>query len=123
MNIVNITSVCAFTTKDTSTIREIMAPRNSEITRQSLAEATLRPGACTEAHYHPQTEELYYIVQGTALIAIEGETHTAAVGDAIGILPGQRHQIRNLGDEDLVFLCCCVPAYADTDTIMCTPLL
>jgi mannose-6-phosphate isomerase-like protein (cupin superfamily) len=123
MDVVNRNAVVAFTTKDTSTIREILAPRNSGVTRQSLAEATLPPGAATQAHLHPQTEELYYILQGEALMAVEGERRAVGPGDAIAILPGQRHQIRNTGAGDLVFLCCCVPAYEDADTVMCEPLL
>ena len=39
MDVVNRNSVTAFTTKVTSTIREILAPRNSNAQRQSLAEA------------------------------------------------------------------------------------
>jgi mannose-6-phosphate isomerase-like protein (cupin superfamily) len=123
MDIVNRDRVNAFTTKDTSTIREILAPRNSSIARQSLAEATLRPGAKTEAHRHPQTEEIYYILTGSGRIAIEGETQTVAPGDGIAIPAGQRHQIQNVGTEDLVFLCCCVPAYTDADTEFCDALI
>lgn len=123
MDVINRDAVAAFTTKDSSTIREILAPRNSGAQRQSLAEATLLPGAATEAHYHPKTEELYYILQGEAQMAIEAEQRTVGRGDGIAILPGQRHQIRNIGAEPLVFLCCCVPAYEHEDTVMCEPLL
>lgn len=122
MDVVNRNAVTAFTTKDTSTIREILAPRNSGVARQSLAEATLLPDAATQAHLHPQTEELYYILQGEALMAVEGERRAVGPGDAIAILPGQKHQIRNTGRGDLVFLCCCVPAYEDADTVMCESL-
>ena len=123
MDVVNRNSVTAFTTKDTSIIREVLAPRNSGAERQSLAEATLPPGAQTEAHSHPNTEELYYLLQGEALMAIEQEKRCVGTGDAIVIPAGKRHQIRNIGATDLVFLCCCVPAYSDTDTLMCAALL
>jgi mannose-6-phosphate isomerase-like protein (cupin superfamily) len=122
LDIVQRDSVPAFVTKDTSIIREIMAPRNASVQRQSLAEATLAPGAATEAHFHPITEEVYYILRGEGIMAVEGEQRRVGPGDAIGILPGQRHQIRNNTTEELVFLCCCVPAYEDADTIMCEPL-
>jgi mannose-6-phosphate isomerase-like protein (cupin superfamily) len=123
MDVVNRDTVAAFTTKDSSTIREILAPRNSAVARQSLAEATLPSGAETIAHFHPGTEEIYYLLRGTGRMAIEGEVREVGPGDAIAILPGQRHQIRNTGEEDLVFLCCCVPAYQHDDTVMCDPLL
>jgi mannose-6-phosphate isomerase-like protein (cupin superfamily) len=123
MDVINRDYVNAFTTKDTSTIREILAPRNSSLERQSLAEATLAPGAKTQAHLHPQTEEIYYILSGTGCMAIEGEQQQVSVGDGIPIPVGRRHQILNTGTEDLVFLCCCVPAYTDADTEFCEPLI
>ena len=116
-------AVHAFVTKDTSVIREILAPRNASVQRQSLAEATLTRGSATQAHYHPSTEEIYYILRGEGEMAVEGEQSRVRPGDAIGILPGQRHQIRNATEQDLVFLCCCVPAYEDADTVMCASLL
>lgn len=123
MDVINRDGVPAFITKDTSTIREILAPRNSCIVRQSLAEATLAPGASTEAHYHPNTEEIYYLLSGTGIMAIEEEIREVVPGDSIAIPPGARHQIRNSGEVALVFLCCCVPAYLDADTVMCPALL
>lgn len=124
MDIVNRNAVAAFTTKDTSVIREILAPRNAEtVARQSLAEATLPPGAQTQAHRHPNTEELYYLLSGRGLMAIEDEFREVSPGDGIAIAPGARHQIRNVGDTDLVFLCCCVPAYSDDDTVICEELI
>ena len=122
MDIVNRNAVTAFTTKDTSTIREILAPRNSCIQRQSLAEATLPPGGMTQAHFHPNTEEIYYIISGSARMKVDNEERGVGHGDGIAIPAGQKHQIRNTGQTDLVFLCCCVPAYEDSDTVMCDSL-
>ena len=124
MDVINRDDAPAFTTKDSSTIREILAYRNSPDTvRQSLAEATIAPGQETQAHFHPNTEEIYYMLRGGALMALEGERREVRPGDAIAIPPGARHQIRNTGAEDLVFLCCCVPAYENVDTVMCDNLL
>jgi mannose-6-phosphate isomerase-like protein (cupin superfamily) len=123
MDVINREQVIAFTTKDTSTIREILAPRNSAIVAQSLAEATLSPGARTQAHRHPQTEEIYYILAGKGLMAIESEQREVSVGDGIAIPAGKRHQVWNVGAQNLVFLCCCVPAYSDADTEFCESLI
>lgn len=121
MDIVNRDRVQAFVTKDTSIIREILSPRNSSIARQSLAEATVRPGEATEEHVHPGTEEIYYLLRGRGRMRLGGEEREVAPGDGIAIPPGSRHQIRNTGKEDLVFLCCCVPAYQDEDTALSPP--
>ena len=123
MEIVSLESVPCFTTKDGSTIRELLSFRNSQIIAQSLAEARLDPGAETEAHVHPAAEEIYYLLAGHGLMAIEHETRSVTAGDAIAIPPGKRHQIRNIGGETLVLLCCCSPAYSDSDTVMCESLL
>ena len=64
MDVHNIEDVPAFTTKDGSEIRELLAHRNSCIRQQSLAEARLGVGAATVPHHHPQTEEIYYISHG-----------------------------------------------------------
>jgi len=123
MDVINRNSVPSFTTKDGSTIREILAPRNSVIERQSLAEAILEPGCATEAHYHPITEEIYYILSGSGVIKIEDEIREIGPADAVAIPPGARHQIKNNGSVDLVFLCCCAPSYEHEDTIMVEALL
>lgn len=118
MDVQNIAAVPAFTTKDTSEIRELLAPRNSCIAKQSLAEARLPPGAATTPHYHPRTEEIYYLTSGSGRMQIGAEIRDVGPGDAIAIPPGAVHQIRNTGAEMLVFLCCCVPAYEHEDTVL-----
>lgn len=118
MDIHNIDRVPAFTTKDGSEIRELLAHRNSVIRKQSLAEARLPPGKQTTPHYHPVTEEIYYILQGRGRMQIGDEVREVIPGDAIAIPPGAIHTIQNTGDEMLVFLCCCAPAYEDGDTVL-----
>jgi mannose-6-phosphate isomerase-like protein (cupin superfamily) len=116
--ITNLNKVPAFITKDGSEIRELLAHRNSAIRNQSLAEARLPIGGATQEHHHPRTEEIYYITHGTGRIRIEGEVRDVVAGDAIAILPGQRHKLWNTGAEPLRLLCCCAPAYEHNDTII-----
>ncbi len=103
----NINQVPAFITKDGSEIRELLAHRNSCVRNQSLAEARLPPGAATAPHYHPLTEELYYILEGSGWMQVAGETRDVGPGDAIAIPPVRTHQIANTGSDPLKFLCCC----------------
>jgi mannose-6-phosphate isomerase-like protein (cupin superfamily) len=118
MDIRNIADVPAFTTKDGSEIRELLAHRNSCIRQQSLAEARLPPGARTTPHYHPQTEEIYYILEGRGRMTIGDQSCEVGPGDAIAIPPGAVHTIQNAGTAVLKFLCCCVPGYEDSDTVL-----
>ena len=108
----------AFTTKDGSTIRELMAYRNSEATRMSLAEASLPPGGKTECHLHPEVEEIYYFLSGTGRILVGDEYFNVAPGDSILHLPGVRHQTWNTGTVEMFFICCCAPAYEHDDTVI-----
>ncbi|MGB8852173.1 MAG: cupin domain-containing protein [Pirellulales bacterium] len=118
MDVVNHRDTVPFTTVDGSTIRELMAHRNSAVRNQSLAEARLAPGAATTPHHHKVTEEIYYILTGTAAMTLGTETRPVGPGDAIAIPPGLRHTIRNTGSEELVFLCTCAPGYEHSDTFL-----
>jgi mannose-6-phosphate isomerase-like protein (cupin superfamily) len=121
MDIRNLNDMPAFITKDGSEIRELLAHRNSAIRNQSLAEARVPAASSTQEHHHPKTEEIYYITHGRGRIRIEGEEREIKVGDAIAILPGQKHKLWNTGSETLRLLCCCAPAYEHDDTVLTEP--
>ncbi len=121
MDIKNLAEVPAFTTKDGSEIRELLAHRNSSIRHQSLAEARVPVGGSTLEHYHARTEEIYFITSGAGRIRIGAETRAIRIGDAIAIAPGLRHKLWNNGAEPLTLLCCCAPAYEHDDTFITEP--
>jgi len=118
VEVVNRDRSAPFITKDGSEIRSILDRTNSTAANQSLAETTLPAGAETEEHYHPQTEEIYYVLRGRGLMTLEGEKREVRPGDGILIPPGTSHRIRNIEGEPLVFLCCCSPPYSHQDTIL-----
>jgi mannose-6-phosphate isomerase-like protein (cupin superfamily) len=118
MDIQNLDRVPAFTTKDGSEIRELLAHRNSCIRNQTLAEARLPSGAATTPHQHVETEEIYYILEGRGLMRVGQQTATIGPGDAVAIPPGASHQITNTGAGMLRFLCCCAPGYEHEDTVL-----
>lgn len=118
MDVKNLADIPAFVTKDGSEIRELLAYRNSCIRAQSLAEARLPVGGSTQEHYHPKTEEIYYITHGTGRMRIESEMREVKAGDAIAIPPGLKHKVWNTGAETLRLLCCCAPAYEHSDTVL-----
>jgi len=49
---------------------------------------------------------------------VEDGEREISPGDGVAILPGKRHKVWNLGQSDLVFLCCCSPAYSHDDTVI-----
>jgi len=118
MDVINIGDVEAFTTKDGSQIRELLAYRNSCIRNQTLAEARLPVGRSTTPHRHIKTEEIYFILAGEGRMQLGDETRPVGPGDAIAIPPGETHQMTNTGGEVLRFLCCCAPPYEHDDTVL-----
>ena len=118
MIVVNTNDSAPFVTKDGSQIRSILDRTNAPVQHQSLAEATLPPGASTGAHRHPKSEEIYYVLSGCGSMTVGDETREVKPHDGILIPPGSLHSITNTGAEPLVFLCCCSPPYAHEDTVM-----
>ena len=107
----------SFITADGSSIRELCGIPTGGTELQSLAEATLAPAQATQRHYHVESEEVYFVLEGKGEMEIDGERGWVRVGDAIPIRRGQHHEIRNVGDEPLRFLCTCAPPYRHEDTV------
>ena len=105
-----------FTTDDGSTIRSLLDLSVAPVRNQSLAEATLEPGQATVRHHHRAAEEIYYLVEGTGHMEVDGEKRDVRAGDAILIPPGAWHRIENTGDGPLRLLCACSPPYSPSDT-------
>ena len=116
MTVLNIATQQPFTTKDGSTIRSILDRTNAAVSNQSLAEASVPAGITTQRHYHRQSEEFYYILEGSGKMTIDDETRAVVPGDAILIPPGAWHFIT--AEIDLRFLCACSPPYSHDDTFL-----
>jgi mannose-6-phosphate isomerase-like protein (cupin superfamily) len=114
----NLHRLTPFVTADGSAIRELAGPTWTAARAQSLAEATVEPGAATAEHYHPRSEELYYFVAGEGRMRLGADESEVAAGDCVVIPPGTAHKLFNDGHEPLVLLCCCAPAYSDDDTVL-----
>jgi mannose-6-phosphate isomerase-like protein (cupin superfamily) len=121
MHIGNLEDAEPFTTLDGSTIREVAGRVSLPAQNQSLAEATVPPGGATTAHFHRETEELYFLLAGVGRLRIGEDTRDVRQGDCAVIPPGAEHKLWNTGDEPLVLLCCCAPAYSHEDTVLTEP--
>jgi mannose-6-phosphate isomerase-like protein (cupin superfamily) len=110
--VTNRRDIQAYVGDDGATVRELASPHNSPLARHSLAEIRHPPETASKEHYHPNAEEVYYVVEGRGQIRIDGDTHAIGPGDVVVILPGQLHKVWPCGKDDLVLLVTCVPAYA-----------
>lgn len=113
-------SLEAFITRDGSQIRELIHPKQHSaslgVAAQSLAEARVSARSKTQLHRHVKSEELYHITAGAGVMTLGDESFMVQSGDTVCIKPGTPHCIENNTDQELVILCCCTPAYADSDT-------
>jgi mannose-6-phosphate isomerase-like protein (cupin superfamily) len=118
MRITKLGGTEAFTTLDGSEIRELAGVPTGNSVNQSLAEATVAPGAATEEHYHRNSEEIYFFTHGAGRLRVGEEEHDVQASDAVVIAPGLRHKLWNTGADPLRLLCCCAPPYSHEDTVI-----
>jgi len=117
MEIARRDSLPAYVTRDGSEIREWVAPRTPG-RRQSLAEATVREGGSTLAHYHQESEEVYLVTSGSGRLLLGDETQAIGAGDCVVIPPGTVHRLWADAGAPLVVVCSCVPPYSHEDTVL-----
>ena len=121
MDIARLEQRDPFITLDGSEIRELAGVPTGNAANQSLAQATVPPGAATEAHYHRTSEEIYLFTAGAGQMTLAGEQAPVRAGDCVVIPPGAEHQLVNDGADPLVLLCCCSPPYSHADTVITAP--
>ena len=64
---------------------------------------TLEPGASIGDHVHPDTEELYLVLDGSGTGRLDGESFPVSPGDAWVCTRGHAHGLVNGGPDPLVF--------------------
>ena len=85
---------------------------------RSWSKASYKKGATgSPAHYHATREEIYYAIQGSGKVIVDGAERILNKGDQIAIKPGQRHQVSNpSSDEEFVIIVKCIPAWTAADS-------
>lgn len=63
----------------------------------------LKPGASIGYHLQ-KDDEIYYIISGTGVMKMNGESFTVKAGDAILTRAGSSHDLRQTGQEDLAII-------------------
>lgn len=76
-----------------SVIREVMLPNTEEV-----------------KHYHQHSQQLFYIIKGKATFEVENETVEVDSGESLIIEAGEKHQIFNKTEQELVFLVISMPS-------------
>jgi mannose-6-phosphate isomerase-like protein (cupin superfamily) len=85
--------------------------------KHSVAVVVIPPGGSSAGHYHNVAEETYYILRGTARMVIDEASFELAPGQVCLIQPLERHQIFNVGEEELEFIAVCAPPWVAEDSV------
>ena len=109
-NIYRIESGTEFYTPERCHITEIFNQHpNPEV---SIAQARVEAGVTTANHQLRGTAEWYYILSGRGEMFLSGVSAGHVSPGTVVHIPADTPQyIRNSGQEDLVFLCICVPRF------------
>ena len=80
----------------------------------SLAHFTLGSGKKSTLH-KIKSSEIYYILEGEAILTIDDEIYQLKKDDSIYVPPSSMQYIENAGKSDLRFLCIVEPAWKPED--------
>ena len=68
---------------------------------QTVGLATILPGKQNPVHFHPNCEEVLYVISGQGLHSYDGRTIALKAGMTIRIPAGVKHNLVNTGTETL----------------------
>jgi mannose-6-phosphate isomerase-like protein (cupin superfamily) len=75
-------------------------------------------GVSETRHRHARARQFFYILDGAALIEVDGKRHAIAAGQGLHVPPGAAHQFRNESESDVHFLVVSVPkSHGDRENV------
>ena len=69
-----------------------------------VKEIVIRPGQAPSYQYHYKRSEVWVVVQGSGELKLDDKVTYVGVGQIIHVPVEVKHQIKNIGDSDLVFI-------------------
>ena len=76
----------------------------------SVIQERVPAGGAEVMHYHNETRQFFYILEGEATMIFEDREVTLSKGEGIEIAPQVKHQFRNRSNADVHFLVMSVPS-------------
>ena len=117
MHVIRLEDLEPFTTKDGSTIRELVGPAWTEVATRAWPRRRCRPAERPTSTTTSRRRRLLFVA-GAGRMRLAEEERDVAAGECVVIPPGTTHKLWNPGPDPLVLLCCCAPAYHHDDTVM-----
>ena len=75
----------------------------------SVIRERVPPGASETRHRHARARQFFYVLDGAAVIEVDGTRHEISAGQGLHVPPGAAHQFRNESADDVHFLVVSVP--------------
>lgn len=69
-----------------------------------LKRITVEPGQRLSYQYHFKRQEAWTLIEGSAMVTLEGEKRQVSYGETVLIPLGAKHRIENTGTQRVVFI-------------------
>lgn len=69
-------------------------------------------GGGFDPHSHSHSHQFVFVLEGTALVEVEGETIQLTMHEGVELAPGEEHRVENAGEGSLLYLIISAPRAA-----------
>lgn len=84
----------------------------------SVIRERVPPGDAEVRHRHARARQFFYVLDGSAVLEIDGVRHALGAGQGIHVPPGVAHRFGNESDADVHFLVVSAPkSHGDRENI------
>jgi putative monooxygenase len=80
-------------------LRVLLSPKTAGSTSGFMGALQLAPGECVSEHRHPYSEEFLYVVRGSVVLRVDGQTIRLGPDECVMTPKNLRHRLENQGDE------------------------
>lgn len=89
---------------------QIMWRANAPDARVTITRVTMEPGAVSQRHSHPHSEQTWIVEKGTAtMLLADDRTQVVEAGEVLRTPAGEIHGVINTGSEPFVYLSITTP--------------
>jgi uncharacterized cupin superfamily protein len=75
----------------------------------SVIEERMPPGTAEQRHWHVRARQFFYVLEGEALLELDGTRYPLRRGEGLHVPPGTAHQMQNVSTADVRFLVVSAP--------------
>lgn len=97
------------------TIKHLVAPWSTGSARLWLGVSEVDARSSSNAHSHPEQEEVFVVIEGTGTICVAGTSVAVRPGSIVFVAPGEEHQLVSSADGRLRVLSAVAPPFSAED--------